>query len=170
MSDDTAVAPSPAPAANAPAPTTGSGAAPAANAPVPAGGSGSSTTPAPTDADNRYKAVQHKLKAFAGAMDEATNRLGHLLQGMRNNADRARSLADTIANADLDPVFVEMTSAVSVALGGASVEVRKLLETAQDVTGLAEQTRVGHSKLYAALDEVRTGRKYRTPKPGFFNN
>ena len=153
MSDETTPAPGPAPASNLPVPRSGSGTAPAA-----------------TDGDNRYKAVQQKLKALAGALDGAVDRLGRLNRQTRSDADRAKSLATKIANADLDPIFVEMTNAVSLALGGASTEVNRLVQTAQGVALLAEETRVGHAKYYAALDEVRTGRKFRTPKPGFFNN
>ncbi|MFJ1751173.1 conjugal transfer protein TraB [Streptomyces sp. NPDC088116] len=123
---------------------------------------------APTDGDNRYKAVQHKLKTLSTAMDDATTDLQALLRGMRTNADRASSLAVDIANAELDRKFVEMTNQVSVALGGAAHEVRKLHETAQEVSGLAHDTRRTHARLYEGLDDVRSSRKERTPKPAFF--
>ncbi|GAA2524446.1 conjugal transfer protein TraB [Streptomyces longisporus] len=123
---------------------------------------------ASTDGDNRYKAVQHKLKTLGKAMDDATVELEGLLRNMRMNAGRSERLAVDIADAGLDPKFVHMTNSVSVALGGAAVEVRKLHETAQDVSGLAHQTKRTHSKLYEALDDVRSGRPETTPKPGFF--
>ncbi|MFH8342972.1 conjugal transfer protein TraB [Streptomyces sp. AM6-12] len=123
---------------------------------------------AQTDGDNRYKSVQQKLKMLGTAMDLAGNELDVLLRGMRTNAQRAESLADEIANADLDQKFVEMTIQVALALGGAAAEVRKLHETAQDVTGLAADTRRTHARLYEGLDTIRSGRKERTPKPGFF--
>ncbi|WP_424864071.1 conjugal transfer protein TraB [Streptomyces sp. MMS24-I29] len=123
---------------------------------------------APTDGDNRYKAVQHKLKTLGTAMDLACNELETLLRGMRMNAQRAEGLAVDIANAELDRKFVEMTNQVSVALGGAAIEVRKLHETAQEVSGLAHDTRRTHARLYEGLDTIRSGRKERTPKPGFF--
>ncbi|MFG2463348.1 conjugal transfer protein TraB [Streptomyces sp. NPDC048523] len=132
------------------APTTGSGAA------------------AATDGDNRYKAVQQKLKALGQAMDLASNELEALLRGMRTNAQRAEGLAVDIANAELDGKFVEMTNQVSVALGGAAVEVKKLHETAQEVSGLAHVTRRTHARLYEGLDTIRSGRRERTPRPGFF--
>ena len=153
MSDDTTPAPSSGSSDNLPAPAPASGTA----------------QPAATDGDNRYKAVQQKLKSLAGALDESTSRLGRLRSRMSSNADRAQTLAAHISDADLDTVFVEMTSAVSTALGGAALELRRLLATAEDLSSLTETTRAGHSKYYSALDEVRTGRKYRTPKPGFFN-
>ncbi|MFD5342994.1 conjugal transfer protein TraB [Streptomyces anulatus] len=132
------------------APTTGGGAA------------------ARTDGDNRYKSVQQKLKTLGTAMDMASTELETLLRGMRMNAQRSEGLAVDIANAELDKTFVEMTNQVSVALGGAAIEVRKLHETAQEVSGLAHDTRRTHARLYEGLDTVRSSRKERTPKPGFF--
>ncbi|MEV7317305.1 conjugal transfer protein TraB [Streptomyces microflavus] len=133
------------------APTTGGGAA------------------ARTDGDNRYKAVQQKLKTLGTAMDMAGTELEVLLRGMRMNAQRSEGLAVDIANAELDRRFVEMTNQVSVALGGAAAEVRKLHETAQEVSGLAHDTRRTHARLYEGLDTVRSNRREKTPKPGFFN-
>ncbi|WP_217240097.1 conjugal transfer protein TraB [Streptomyces sp. AC555_RSS877] len=132
------------------APTTGGGAA------------------AQTDGDNRYKAVQQKLKTLEQAMDLASNELEQLLRGMRMNAQRSEGLAVDIANAELDRKFVEMTNQVSVALGGAAVEVQKLHATAQEVSGLAHDTRRTHARLYEGLDTVRSGRPERAPRPGFF--
>lgn len=123
---------------------------------------------APTDGDNRYKTVQHKLKTLSRAMDHAGDELQALLLGMKSNAQRAEDLAVAIANAELDPRFVEMTNQVSLALGGAAVEVRNLHETAQDVSGLAHDTQRTHQRLYQALDDLRSSRRERTPKPGFF--
>ncbi|MEV4975347.1 conjugal transfer protein TraB [Streptomyces scopuliridis] len=122
----------------------------------------------PTDGDNRFKAVQHKLKTLGTAMDLAGNELEVLMRGMRANAQRAEGLAVGIANAELDRKFVEMTNQVAVALGGAAAEVRKLHETAQEVSGLAHDTRRTHARLYEGLDDLRSSRRERTPKPGFF--
>ncbi|MER6393929.1 conjugal transfer protein TraB [Streptomyces sp. NPDC001523] len=121
-----------------------------------------------TDGDNRYKAVQHKLKTLATAMDLAAGELEALLLSMRTNAQRSEGLAVDIANAELDRKFIEMTNQVSVALGGAAVEVKKLHETAQEVSGLAHDARRTHARLYEGLDDLRSSRKERTPKPGFF--
>lgn len=123
---------------------------------------------AKTDGDNRYKAVQQKLKTLGTAMDLASTELEVLLRNMRTNATRSEGLAVDIANAQLDRKFIEMTNQVSVALGGAAIEVRKLHETAQEVSSLAHDTRRTHARLYEGLDTVRSGRKERTPKPGFF--
>ncbi|AEY94217.1 putative TraB protein (plasmid) [Streptomyces hygroscopicus subsp. jinggangensis 5008] len=122
----------------------------------------------PADGDNRYKAVQRKLKMLARAMDTASGELAQLQRDMRQNAARAEGLAVDIANAELDRKFVEMTNQVSIALGGAAAEVRRLHETAQEVSGRTHAARRRHARLYEALDTVRSGRKERTPKPGFF--
>ncbi|RLV64238.1 plasmid transfer protein [Streptomyces sp. CBMAI 2042] len=121
-----------------------------------------------TDADNRYKAVQQKLKTLGSAMDLAGGELEVLFRSMRTNATRAEGLAVGIANAELDRKFVEMTNQVSLALGGAAVEVKKLRESAEEVSGLAQEARRTHARLYEGLDTVRSGRRERTPKPGFF--
>ncbi|MFH8379089.1 conjugal transfer protein TraB [Streptomyces cyaneofuscatus] len=121
-----------------------------------------------TDADNRYKTVQHKLKTLGNAMDLAGGELEVLFRSMRTNATRTEGLAVDIANAELDRKFVEMTNQVSLALSGAAVEVKKLHETAEEVSGLAYEARSTHARLYEGLDTVRSGRRERTPKPGFF--
>ncbi|MFJ9634928.1 conjugal transfer protein TraB [Streptomyces sp. NPDC101175] len=120
------------------------------------------------DDDNRYKAVQQKLKVLGKAMDVADTELEALVRGMRANALRAEGAAVDIANADLDPKFIEMTNQVAVALGGAAIELRGLHEMAQEVSGLAHDTRRTHARLYEGLDTIRSGRRERTPKPGFF--
>jgi len=125
------------------------------------------TFAAPTDGDNRYKAVQSKLRSLSKAMDMASIELETLLRGMRMNAQRAEGLAVNIANAELDPTFVEMTNQVALALGGAAVEVKKLHETAQEVSGQAADAQRTHARLYEALDDIRSSRRERTPKPGF---
>ncbi|MEU3708344.1 conjugal transfer protein TraB [Streptomyces anulatus] len=120
------------------------------------------------DDDNRYKAIQRKLKQLGTAMDMAAYDVQLLQQRMRRNAQRTEGLAVDIANAELDRKFIEMTNQVAVALGGAAVEVRNLHETAQEVADMTAQTRHTHARLYEGLDAIRSSRKERTPKPGFF--
>jgi DNA repair ATPase RecN len=131
--------------------------------------SGASPVPVPADDDNRYKAVQAKLKTLASALDDAGLELEALVRSVKANAQRAQDVARDIATAGLDAKFVELTSNVSVALGGAAVQVKKLSDTAQETADLTHQTRRTHSKLYGALDDIRSNRREKTPKPGFFN-
>ncbi|MGW1364559.1 conjugal transfer protein TraB [Streptomyces chartreusis] len=125
-------------------------------------------TAAPTGADNKYKSVQQNLKTLGRAMDMAVGELDALLVRMRTNSGRSEDAAVRIANAELDKKFVGMVNHVSIALGGAAVEVRKLNETAHEVSGLTDEARRTHARLYEALDDIRSSRPERTPKPGFF--
>lgn len=122
---------------------------------------------APADGDHRYKSVQHKLKTLTQALDGAGSELGVLVRMMGGTADHALALADDIAHAQLDTKFVEMTSAVHAALLGAGTEVGILQAMAEDVAGEAGDTRRTHARAYERLDEVRSNRPERTPKPGF---
>ncbi|MFJ3637630.1 conjugal transfer protein TraB [Streptomyces sp. NPDC090112] len=125
--------------------------------------------PAVVDGDNRYKAVQAKLDALGRALDDAGLGLEELVRSIRKNAKRAEDAARDVDNAELDPRFVKLTSNVGVALGGAGVQVKKLYETAQETADLTHETRRTHSKLYGALDDIRSNRREKTPRPGFFN-
>ncbi|MFJ5212773.1 conjugal transfer protein TraB [Streptomyces nigra] len=124
---------------------------------------------APAGGDNKYKSVQQNLKTLGRAMDMAVSELTALQVRQRMNSGRSEDAAVRIAHAELDPKFVEMVNLVSVALGGAAVEVRKLNETAHEVSGLTDEARRTHARLYEALDDIRSSRPERTPKPGFFN-
>ncbi|MFF1511869.1 conjugal transfer protein TraB [Streptomyces sp. NPDC058326] len=127
------------------------------------------SAPAVADGDNRYKAVQAKLDALGRALDDAGLGLEELVRSVRRNAKRAEDVARDIDNAGLDAKFVELTSNVAVALGGAGVQVKKLSDTAQETAELTHQTRRTHARLYGALDDIRSGRREKTPRPGFFN-
>ncbi|GAA2639533.1 conjugal transfer protein TraB [Streptomyces spororaveus] len=129
----------------------------------------SGAAPAVADGDNRYKAVQAKLDRLGKAMDDATLELEGLQRSMEANADHTDDVATDIENAGLDPKFVALTANVAVALVGAAREVRKLSDTAQETADLTHETRRTHSKLYGALDDIRSNRREKTPRPGFFN-
>ncbi|MYT77532.1 hypothetical protein YW3DRAFT_06523 [Streptomyces sp. MnatMP-M77] len=126
-------------------------------------------SPARADGDNRYKAVQAKLRKLGQAMDDATLELEGLRRSMQSNASRSEGVACDIENAELDPRFVEMTNLASVALGGAAVEVRRLRDTAQETADLTHATKRSHAQFYGALDDIRSNRREKTPKPGFFH-
>ncbi|WP_030889891.1 PE domain-containing protein [Streptomyces sp. NRRL S-1868] len=125
--------------------------------------------PAVADDDNRYKAVQAKLKKLSNAMDDAALDLEGLRRSMRANAQHTDSVATDIDNAGLDSRFVSLTANVATALDGAARQVRNLSDTAQETADLTHQARRTHSKLYGALDDIRSGRREKTPRPGFFN-
>ncbi|MEU3464775.1 conjugal transfer protein TraB [Streptomyces sp. NPDC006733] len=125
--------------------------------------------PAPADGDNRYKAVQNKLSHLARAMDDSTLELESLQRSMQANAKHTENVARDIENAGLDGKFVEVTNLVTVALGGAAVQVRRLCDTAQETADLTHETKSTHCELYGALDDIRSNRREKTPRPGFFD-
>ncbi|WP_331756456.1 conjugal transfer protein TraB (plasmid) [Streptomyces sp. NBC_01547] len=127
------------------------------------------TAAAPADGDNRYKSVQSKLDKLGKAMDDAGLELEGLRRSMKANAAHTHDVAGDIENADLDAKFVEVTNLVSVALGGAAVEVKRLCDSAQETADLTWETKRTHSRLYGALDDIRSNRREKTPRPGFFN-
>ncbi|MGP4003992.1 conjugal transfer protein TraB [Streptomyces sp. 8N706] len=125
--------------------------------------------PVPADDDNRYKAVQAKLDKLGTALDDAAGELEALRREMKANAKHTETVAGDIENADLDAKFVVLTDEVAVALGGAAVSVKNLGATAQEVVTMTYQAKRTHSKLYGALDDIRSNRPEKTPKPGFFD-
>ncbi|MCL7430132.1 conjugal transfer protein TraB [Streptomyces sp. YS415] len=128
-----------------------------------------SAAPVVADDDNRYKAVQAKLDKLGKAMDDAALELEDLHRSMERNAGHTEDVTTDIENAGLDAKFVRLTVNVALALVGASREVRKLSDTAQETADLTHETRRAHAKLYGALDDIRSKRREKTPRPGFFN-
>lgn len=129
------------------------------------------TTPSggPLPGDNSYKAIQAKLTMLARAMDDAAVDLEGLERRMRRNASHTEDVARDITHADLDKRFIELTNLVASALGGAAVEVRTLHRTATENVDEADQAKKTHADLYGELDDIRSGREHKTPRPGFFD-
>ncbi|MFD5891113.1 conjugal transfer protein TraB [Streptomyces sp. NPDC060334] len=130
---------------------------------------GAGMAAAPADGGNRYKSVQSKLEKLGKAMDDAGLELEALRRSMKGNAAHTHDVAGDIENADLDAKFVVMTNLVSVALGGAAVEVKRLCDSAQETADRTWEAKRTHSRLYGALDDIRSNRPEKTPRPGFFN-
>ncbi|MDV9188186.1 conjugal transfer protein TraB [Streptomyces sp. SR27] len=117
--------------------------------------------------DNGYKDVQAKLTRLTKALDDKAVELEVLRRGMQANAMKAEDTAKAIEDADLDPRFVEATFAVSSALGGAAVQLRHLIEDAAEGASHSRVVQRTHARFYSGLDEVRSNRPEKTPKPGF---
>ncbi|MFD8023501.1 conjugal transfer protein TraB [Streptomyces lavendulae] len=117
--------------------------------------------------DHSYQTVQNNLRLFSQTLDNAQAELEILMAGMRVNADRAHTLGTRIEAAELDMRFVYMTHHVGHALTGAARQTQLLIQSASEVSALAESARRTHRDLYDRLDEIRRSRKERTPKPGF---
>lgn len=120
------------------------------------------------DSDHRFEAVQAKLKAVTEAMAAANKHLEGLDRRARATATEASNLASGIADAELDAVFVAMTEDVATAQTEAARAVRKMLRAAQQAEKAAIAVQRAHARHYSALQRVRKGRRFRTPKPGFF--
>ncbi|MBY8889098.1 conjugal transfer protein TraB [Streptomyces sp. PTM05] len=118
--------------------------------------------------DNRYKAVQAKLSRLGQRLDEAADDLEALRKRMKATADHTTSVGDDIEHAGLDGKFVVLTEHVAEALGGAAAQVGRLRAITQDTAGHTFQVKGSHAKLYGRLDEIRSNRREKTPKPGFF--
>ncbi|MYX48646.1 conjugal transfer protein TraB [Streptomyces sp. SID8385] len=119
--------------------------------------------------DNRYAAVQQRLKDLAATMDAVSASLLHSAKRMKQNGEEAASTADAIARADLDGAFVELTEETSSALATAHKAMKKTARSSQSLAVKAHQAQTLHQRMYQPLDEVRSGRRHRTPKPGFFS-
>ncbi|MFG3532756.1 conjugal transfer protein TraB [Streptomyces sp. NPDC047917] len=127
-----------------------------------------SKAPVPIGGENRYKAVQAKLRKLGRTLDALADDLGTLRRDMRATAEEARGVAVDIGHADLDGKFVEMTDQVADALGAAANSVNDLGATAHEVATQTYQAKRLHAKLYQALDDIRSNRSVKTPKAGFF--
>ncbi|MFF6835240.1 conjugal transfer protein TraB [Streptomyces sp. NPDC012438] len=117
--------------------------------------------------DNSYKDVQAKLTKLTKALEDKAVELEDLRRGMQSNATRTEDVAKAIENAELDPKFVEATYAVSTALSGTAAQLRYLIEDTAEGASHSQVVQRAHAHLYGRLDEVRSGRREKTPKPGF---
>ncbi|MFC8294324.1 conjugal transfer protein TraB [Streptomyces sp. NPDC057242] len=117
--------------------------------------------------DNSYKDIQAKLTKLTKALEDKAIELEDLRRGMQGNATRAEDTAKAIENAELDPKFVEATYAVSTALSGTAAQLRHLIEDTAEGASHSQVVQRTHARLYSRLDEVRSARREKTPKPGF---
>ncbi|MFD9057545.1 conjugal transfer protein TraB [Streptomyces albidoflavus] len=153
------------PPRSAPAPAS---AAPRGASTLKGAGGGLRRTSAVWD-DNRYAAVQQRLKDLAATMDAISDSLLHSAKRMKENSEEAASTAAAIARADLDGVFVDLTEETSSALATAHKAMKKTARSSQSLAVKAHQAQTLHQRMYQPLDQVRSGRRHRTPKPGFFS-
>ncbi|MFY4721455.1 conjugal transfer protein TraB [Streptomyces sp. LaBMicrA B280] len=121
------------------------------------------------DDGNQFKATQVKLRKLGAVLDDAAIELQGLRRSMLADANRVDGVATDIEHADLDSKFVALTENVASALTGAALEMKTLAAMAQETGDLTDQTRRTHAKLYGATDDIRSNRREKTPKPGFFN-
>ncbi|MYW06035.1 conjugal transfer protein TraB [Streptomyces sp. SID3343] len=123
-----------------------------------------------SDAAAGYRELQKNLSTLERSMNRVTGDIEQLMRRTVATAAEAADLADAIEHAGLDGAHVELTRLVEEALRSAAPAVNALDDAAGDVTQGTRTTRAAHQALYGVLDEIRTTRRERTPKPGFFAN
>ncbi|MEV7471522.1 conjugal transfer protein TraB [Streptomyces kronopolitis] len=128
-----------------------------------------SAAPVRADGDHRYKAVQAKLGRLGKSLDDASVELEVLHRSMQGIAKHTDGVATDVDNAELDPKFFDLTTNVATALVGAARSIKTLSATAQETANLTHKARRVHAKLYGPLDDIRSNRREKTPRAGFFN-
>src|SRR5213595_1647009 len=123
---------------------------------------------AKTSGGNNYAGLQRKLHSFAQALDAASEALTGIHQRMKTNASLASETAQQLDEAHGDAKYVELTSNVSVLLGGAAVQARRTQTAANETASASREAATAHKQKYGRLDEIRRSRTTKTPKPGFF--
>ncbi|MFC9534363.1 conjugal transfer protein TraB [Streptomyces sp. NPDC056975] len=121
-----------------------------------------------TSGDNSFTALQAKLLVLIKLMDDGATELESVYRSMKANATRCEGAAGDIENAEFDPEFIDLTNHTATALGGATVQARHLMASANELAENTRQARQTHAKKYGPLDTVRSGRRHKTPKPGVF--
>ncbi|MFZ3476092.1 hypothetical protein ACODT4_44685 [Streptomyces sp. 2.9] len=118
--------------------------------------------------NNSYAGLQHKMKALALALETASDALSKIRLDMKDHAALATATATELGEADGDGKYVDLTDRVATLLGEAATQVRRTQSAADDGAAAARAVAGAHRAKYGALDEIRTSRTTKTPKPGFF--
>ncbi|GAA3384469.1 conjugal transfer protein TraB [Streptomyces racemochromogenes] len=121
-----------------------------------------------TSDQNNYRAVQRKLHIFTQAMDAASSELSVVVRRMYQHAKTVSATADQLGDADGDEKYVDLTNLVAQALTEAAVATARTRNAAMEAAEASKAARESHRNKYAALDDVRTTRTTKTPKPGFW--
>ncbi|RZD62889.1 conjugal transfer protein TraB [Streptomyces albidoflavus] len=115
-----------------------------------------------------YSSVQRQLRILAKDMDNAAEDLAVMRRSMKADAGYATITAQELGEADGSDHYVELTVEVSSQLDEAVTEVRAVQGAAEDGASAARAAARVHRRKYSELHEIRTARKGKTPKPGFF--
>ncbi|WP_329564549.1 conjugal transfer protein TraB (plasmid) [Streptomyces uncialis] len=121
-----------------------------------------------SEASSTYEGLQRALRTCAKALDAAAEDLAEVTRRMKAHAGDAEALAQGLEDAGGDARYVEMTSAVAAALGGAARQCLRVQDTARSAATHAQSAAAEHRRRYGGLHEVRTSRRTATPRPGFF--
>ncbi|EDY49045.1 hypothetical protein [Streptomyces clavuligerus] len=117
-----------------------------------------------------YQAFQQALRNVDRELSTMADDLAVVERAMRRDAQAVEGTAEAIARAGLDDRFVRMTQEVAILLGGTARGLGLFQQAAQEAADDTAATARLHTSLYGRLDEIRSGRKEKTPKPGFFTD
>lgn len=121
------------------------------------------------DGENGFNGLQRKLDALTMILDAAHGDLEYLVERASTNANTASAKAVLLEAADGDPRYVEMTGDVATALVGATKAAVGLRDFGGEMAAKAATTARTHQQKYDGLHDVRSRRRTKTPKPGFFD-
>ena len=121
-----------------------------------------------TSDHNNYRAVQRKLHLFTQAMDAAGNELSVVVRRMYQHSRTVSVTADQLSDAHGDEKYVDLTNLVAQALTEAAAATARTRNAAMEAAEASKAAKDSHHDKYAALDGVRSTRRTRTPKPGFW--
>lgn len=117
---------------------------------------------------NDYASLQRKLRLFAAAMDAGCEALAKVQLDMKLKASLASVRAQQLDDADGDEKYVDLTSSVSTMLSGAAVATQRTRAAGEEAARAARHAAAAHRAKYGGLHGIRSSRKTKTPKPGFF--
>lgn len=120
-----------------------------------------------SDGDHSFTALQKKLAALHRLLDDAAEQLGMLKHDVGAHAKVLTATADAVAHAELDAKFADMTGDVAAAFAAGVQGAQRLEARSQETADAVNAAKRTHARLYGGLDEIRTSRRERTPKPGF---
>ena len=127
-----------------------------------------SGAPASAGGQSKYRATQQKLKAITQDMDQFKRLMEQLQQRIEAAAERAKSASARAHDSEFDAIPVGLATAVAIALRGMGQDAGIIVQMSGKVTGKADEAQRTHQRLYERLDNVRSRRTARTPKPGAF--
>lgn len=148
---------------------TGAEAAAADNAPVPAGGS----QPARMSWGGAIAGILNfvtlslRIMALAVAAAILKEQLHLLKARMHHDAQRARRLAEHLAQAGVDPRFQAQTLEVAAAFDRVADASGELAGAADGMETAANDVNHAHQNEYGEIYEVAQASPYAQPKPGF---
>lgn len=114
-----------------------------------------------------FVTVTARIIALATAAALLKEQLHLLKSRMERNAQQARTLADNLGQAGVDPRFQAQTIEVSQAFDRVAEASGIVADAADGMEANARGVRDAHQAEYGGVFEVRQASAYEQPKPGF---